>query len=834
MKSNHKTVVTSENPQRSTLVDQLLLVSTQCSQCQICVTECQFLKNYGDPKTIADNYTPKENFFLGLPFECSLCGLCTAACPDGVDPVPLFLEMRRETFDRGAGSYPEHKGLESYEKKGTSRRFSWYALPENCDTIFFPGCSLTGTRPEQTVKAFEVLQRSVPNAGMVLDCCTKPSHDLGKEEYFHAMFGEMKQFLVDNGIKTVLVACPNCDKVFSEYAPEFATRTIYEFLDANEMPETPLVSGTVNIHDPCVSRFSSPIHDAVRSLAKKKGLTVVETEHSRETTLCCGEGGAVGCISPELAQGWGKQRASEAAGSRTVAYCAGCANFLATHGPTNHILDLVFAPEAAMVDKAKVSKAPFTYLNRLKVKKQLKNNLDATVTRERTFSAGEEVKSSLLKKLAFLTLFIGAIVAVRATGATEYLEQEKLRGLIEGYGVLAPVIYMAIYCVAPALFLPGLPISIVGAILFGPVWGVIYTISSATLGACVAFLVSRYLARDWIEGKLKSPRWRHLDEQVEIHGWKMVAFTRLIPLFPFNMLNYAFGLTRVKFSHYAIASLIFMLPGTIAFITFSSSLLDLLRGKISPTFLLGLGLMVLVSLIPMFYRRHKAHQEMQEQAPQRGIEFKHNYSFKKSLTLKITVLGLLALLTWLGLFLAQKYFWAINAYVYTAEFHVLFLLKNLQTANLELFTEYFKPMGASLTTLGLLLLANLFQGFWLPLSKPILVSAQVAAQGTAFGLLFSYVSMILTSVLIFGITKFLLGDLRPLLRNGKLGPARKGRSKTIKLLLPGLAAFPWLPLSIMPIMAGILRLSFKQTSILLSCGLLLRTVLLLMLPALFI
>ncbi len=661
MNSNLKTAAASAEPQRATLIKELQLVSNQCSQCQRCVSECQFLKKYGDPKQLVDSYSPDENFSLGLPFECSLCGLCTAVCPDGVDPLRLFLEMRRETFDRGAGNYSEHKGLEGYEKKGTSPRFSWYALPKDCDTIFFPGCSLTGSRPEQTLKVFEILQRSIPNAGMVLDCCTKPSHDLGKEEYFHAMFGEMKQFLIDNGIKTVLVACPNCDKVFSEYAPEFATRTIYEFLDAGEIPETPLVSGTVNVHDPCVSRFSSSVHDAVRNLAKKKGLTVIETRHSCETTLCCGEGGAVGCISPELAQGWGKQRATETAGYRTVAYCAGCANFLAAHGPTNHILDLVFTPEAALAGKAKVSKAPFTYLNRLKVKKQLQNNLAAAVTRERTFRPGKEVKGGLLKKLALLTLFIGAIFAVRATGVTEYLEQEKLRALIEGYGALAPIIYMAIFCIAPALFLPGLPISIVGAILFGPFWGVIYTISSATLGACVAFLVSRYLARDWIEGKLKSPRWRHLDEQVETHGWKMVAFTRLIPLFPFNLLNYAFGLTRIKFSHYAIATLIFMLPGTIAFITFSSSLLDLLRGEISPTFLLGLGLMVLVSLIPMVYKRQKARKEMQKSPPPRAMQEIIVSSFKRSVGHKLAILALLSALVWLGIFLGNKVFWVINA-----------------------------------------------------------------------------------------------------------------------------------------------------------------------------
>ena len=113
------------------------------------------------------------------------------------------------------------------------------------------------------------------------------------------------------------------------------------------------------------------------------------------------------------------------------------------------------------------------------------------------------------------------------------------------------------------------------------------------------------MARDWIEDRLRSPRWHRLDDGVEKHGWKVVAFTRLIPLFPFNLLNYAFGLTKIGFWPYAVATFICMLPACIAFIVFSSSLLDLIRGEISATFVIGIVLIVLVSLIPLFYRRYQ-------------------------------------------------------------------------------------------------------------------------------------------------------------------------------------------------------------------------------------
>ena len=136
----------------------------------------------------------------------------------------------------------------------------------------------------------------------------------------------------------------------------------------------------------------------------------------------------------------------------------------------------------------------------------------------------------------------------------------------------------------------------------------VYTISGATIGASLAFLVARYAARDWVAAKLSGPRWEKLDKEVAQHGWKVVAFTRLIPAFPFNLLNYAFGLTNVSFFPYALTSFICMLPACIAFIVFSSSLLGLIKGKMSPTALLGIGLIVLVSLLPVFYRRLKGQQ----------------------------------------------------------------------------------------------------------------------------------------------------------------------------------------------------------------------------------
>jgi len=808
---------------RPALEEACAATSGTCTECMACVGECAFLQTYGTPKKIAEVYDPAIKGQQVMPFECSLCGLCTAVCPEGVDPQAMFLEMRRESVARGVGSFPEHGGLLGYERKGTSRRFSWYGLPAGCDTVFFPGCALPGTRPDATVKLYDHLRRAIPSLGIVLDCCTKPSHDLGRDDYFRAMFGELREYLAGQGVKTILVACPNCHRVFSEYAPELTTRTIYEELAGLQLPSTGTASGSVTVHDPCVMRFAAPVQAAARSLAQGAGVTIEEMPHTQRMALCCGEGGTVGALAPEFAGNWRERRKREAAGRRIITYCAGCAHHLKSVAPTSHIVDLMLEPEAAMAGKVKVSGAPFTYLNRLRLKNHFRKTVPAAVSRERTFTSGETAKGGgLLRSLLIIALLVGAIVAVRVTGATRYLEQETLRSAIQGYGVLAPAVYMLVYTLAPALFLPGLPITIVGGILFGPFWGVIYTITSATMGACLAFLISRYAARGWVERKLVGSRWQKLDREVERHGWKVVAFTRLIPLFPFNLLNYALGLTKVKFLHYAVATFVFMLPACIAFIVFSSSLLDLMRGKVSPAFLLGLALVVLVSLFPLFYRRWQARKDgaayPDEAARYGGAAV---YDPKARVLRKVIVSCCVAAVAVGAYLLVQHYFWFLNAYLYTAEFNFLFVLGRLRDGNVAMFADYLKPMGLG-RGVTMVTVAHFLQGFWLPLSPQVVVTAGGVAFGMVKGFIYNSGALSVVGCIAFGLGRFLLGDLIPLIRMQRgSSPAEADRYAGITAV-PLLVAIPWIPVTIVPLLAGALRIPFVPGAFALIAGVTIR------------
>jgi len=168
------------------------------------------------------------------------------------------------------------------------------------------------------------------------------------------------------------------------------------------------------------------------------------------------------------------------------------------------------------------------------------------------------VKSKLLLLLV-LVAGIGFAIYYR-----DQFDAETLEAWVAGAGIAGPLLFMLVYALGTVFFLPGSVLTLAGGALFGPWWGTFYNLTAATVGAMLSFLIARHLASDWVEQKTGG-RIKQLKEGVEGEGWQFVAFVRLVPLFPFNLLNYALGLTRIKFSHYAIATYIFMLPGAVAY-----------------------------------------------------------------------------------------------------------------------------------------------------------------------------------------------------------------------------------------------------------------------------
>ena len=205
-------------------------------------------------------------------------------------------------------------------------------------------------------------------------------------------------------------------------------------------------------------------------------------------------------------------------------------------------------------------------------------------------------------KLAIGFIVLLLIGAGLLLGQQGLFSTEALLSLLRAYPVAAPLIFMLIYAVAPALFLPSIPLSLAAGFFWGPLLGVVFAIVGATAGACVSFFLARYLLSDAVRKRFAAAQWQWLEEKVVKHGWKAVAFVRLIPVFPFNVLNYLLGLTPIPFGQYLWSSFVFMLPACIAFVAFGSSLSELiLQGNIRGL-LLGIAVGVLALILVMILK----------------------------------------------------------------------------------------------------------------------------------------------------------------------------------------------------------------------------------------
>jgi uncharacterized membrane protein YdjX (TVP38/TMEM64 family) len=151
--------------------------------------------------------------------------------------------------------------------------------------------------------------------------------------------------------------------------------------------------------------------------------------------------------------------------------------------------------------------------------------------------------------------------------------QEILRDAlvwIEGLGAMGAIAYIALYIIATVAFLPGSFITLGGGAVYGVVLGSLYVFMGASIGATLAFLIGRYLARDWVLEKIAShENFRKIDEAVGKEGFKIIFLARLSPVFPFNLLNYALGVTGVSLMDYLLG-FIGMIPGTIMYVYLGS------------------------------------------------------------------------------------------------------------------------------------------------------------------------------------------------------------------------------------------------------------------------
>jgi len=212
-----------------------------------------------------------------------------------------------------------------------------------------------------------------------------------------------------------------------------------------------------------------------------------------------------------------------------------------------------------------------------------------------------------IKVLRSLLLVLLATGIALAVVYRDHLNAQSIQLWIEQAGAAAPILFIAIYALGTVLFLPGSVMTLAGGALFGPVLGTFYNLTGATLGATLAFVIARYLASDWVEQKTGGSL-KRLKTGVENEGWRFVAFVRLVPIFPFNVLNYALGLTRIRLSHYLAASYVCMFPGALAYTYLGYAGREAAAGGegLIQKILLGLALLAGVAFLPRLIQRLRA------------------------------------------------------------------------------------------------------------------------------------------------------------------------------------------------------------------------------------
>ncbi|MHC5034427.1 MAG: TVP38/TMEM64 family protein [Planctomycetota bacterium] len=220
-------------------------------------------------------------------------------------------------------------------------------------------------------------------------------------------------------------------------------------------------------------------------------------------------------------------------------------------------------------------------------------------------------------KLVVLVVAVVAMVLIaRRLGLGQRLDD--VRAWIAGLGNWAPLAFIVVYIVATVAMVPGTALTLGAGALFGSFWGVVYVSIASTVGASCCFLISRFLARTSVEGWLGSnERFQRLDGLTRTHGWLMVAIARLVPLFPFNLLNYGFGLTDVSFPTYVVCSWAFMLPGTVLYVVGADAVVEAIYMGRIPWALVGVVAAVAVVLV--FAARGAARRLREaEKTPEHG------------------------------------------------------------------------------------------------------------------------------------------------------------------------------------------------------------------------
>lgn len=534
----------------------------ECNLCGNCLS-CPYLSKYGYPKEI---YLKKDSSV----FICTNCGLCDRLCPLEIHPSFALYSLKEQLINENRLTPENLNAINSARKFAkTMSSFPFYHLDFR-ETVFFPGCALIsqGSQIVYGIKNW-LEERLKEKIGIILHCCGDPMYQNGDTSYLSSFAERLREKIENCGISKIIFACSNCKKIFKKCISGFETVHISELIVEADIKE---LGKDFILHHPCPNFKNEEIKDSIDKNFGKGAIDIMETP------LCCGLGGAANKIDKDVAQGFLSKIKDTAKEKSILTSCMGCKNrFLKNGIKAKHIYE-----EITGIDINKPTGENTNWSNRLIVSLKAKVNFK--------------------KLLVFFLILIGSIYLYNMQ-KSGIITIDRVFNFVKTSKYLAPLIYILIYAIGPSLFFPSLILTIIAGMLWGPLWGVVFAITGATIGCSVPFLLARYMLHENVKRLFGLKRWERLKNLVEKDGWKVVAFTRIIPLFPFPVLNYLFGITPIKFWHYVSASFLFMLPACIAYVYFGSGIFELIAKGNFMSLINAVILISIVLLLPFLFRK---------------------------------------------------------------------------------------------------------------------------------------------------------------------------------------------------------------------------------------
>ena len=345
-------LVLPADPQGGYTKEELKAEASRCFQCNCsrCLEDCELLGKYkkapfqaamelaadSSPRFLASRTMTRETY------SCNLCSYCGTICPEGVDMGTLFQASREARVEAGIQPAAFHD-FWLREMDFASGDGFYAAAPagrETCRYAFFPGCQLTASLPEHTLKTAALLEESC-GAGIILGCCGAPAWWAGERKKREENDAKLTAAWEKLGRPTLVLACASCLEQFTRRLPDIPVVSLYALLAGREELYPTAPEQKCAVFDPCAARLDDEMRRGVRDLLKRGGATLSELP---EPGRCCGYGGHIRSANPELYRTIAENRAGESELPYAV-YCANCREvFLSQGKPCFHVLEALFGP----------------------------------------------------------------------------------------------------------------------------------------------------------------------------------------------------------------------------------------------------------------------------------------------------------------------------------------------------------------------------------------------------------------------------------------------------------------------------------------------------------